>query len=220
MYSFFVPLCPYQNVIEQSFQFPGSLVSPVEWDPDKKSILIYSLVVKKPKNAPIPVVEMVSNDQHEDEIGILFPRLLLRYQSYIKAKYGTKPQKLPFKIIVIDMSWAMTNAVLSNVVGMTLIAYLHACIKAKDDGLLLFVLVVWCYAHYLHAIVRRVGQYVPLQKKKYSPARRCLKFSMAEMARTENIEDAVHIFKLIVVVFSSKHMTDQVDFALKELATR
>lgn len=192
----------------------------MEWDPLKRDVLLYSLVLKAKDSPPIGITELISNDQHEYEISILFPRLLARYQSFVSTTFHTKPSALPFTAVIIDMSWAMTNALLKEMVGMSLISYLQAAIRAKEENLVRFSLILWCYAHFLHAICPKIASLVPVKKRKFSPARRCFKFGMAEMARRTNVEDAVEIFKAITILFSSKMYTEQVNTAVSTLALK
>lgn len=131
----------------------------------------------------------------------------------------TGSKRLPFQIIVIDMSRAITNAVLQEMCGMTIINYLHWCITAKKAGKVSLPLVAWCYAHFTHGNAKNAKKWVPLNAdKKFSPARKLVRFSMAAMARTEMLEKAIEMFTFFVQVVSSTHYTEDVKISLRSLA--
>lgn len=193
--------------------FIGSLIAPPPWQPNK-DVYNYTLSTKEPGKPPIIVTEFASNDQHEFSIT----HWLAAWKKSYSLAVGSKV--LPFSIVVTDMSLAVSNAVLQEFSGMSMLDYLKAAVHAKESNTIKFVMLVWCYAHVLNAIVKNVKEWLPLKSKQYSPARVFVKFTMAHLARSARLDDAIEMWQLFVLVVMSKTITPSVTEALEEMSQR
>lgn len=174
----------------------------------------YSFVIKADDKPPVAIAECTCNDHHEFEVAYWLAKTKERFSQV------TNSLVVPFKCIIVDMSWALTNAILQQFCCMDLMQYLNACMRAKGTLGINFVIVAWCYAHFQHAIVRQVAKLLPIARYKYSPARRLLKFVAAALARTTTLEEALDIFKLVIPIVKSRKSTKQMTDALMAMAVR
>lgn len=176
----------------------------------------YNFVHKREQedSPPIPFFTFFSNDHHEFEIIHCLARLKVRYTNV------THSERMPIDVVVTDLSWALSNSVLNQFCGMSLMQYLRACVEAKRKRTVKFVLLCWCYTHLINASKIRISKLVPVATKPFSPARKFFKNLMATMARTTEIEDALDIFRLAVVILESQNFTDRVRQAVGSIALR
>lgn len=85
-------------------------------------------------------------------------------------------------------------------------------------GKLNLPVVAWCYAHFEHGISKNEKKWLPLSgTKKFSPARKLVRFTMAAMARTSTLEEALEMFKHFVIIVRSPHFTADVSNSLQRL---
>lgn len=194
------------------FCFVGRVTQSAPWD--SKVIYNYEFVIKLEGKAPTPVAAFLSNDHHEYEIAHWLARLFQRVNQVTS-------KTVRFQIICFDMSRAITNSALQEFCGMSMAQYLHACVKAKELQKIPFVLLAWCYSHFLSAGSKNAKDWLPLSgPKKFSPARKLIRFTMAAMARSETVEQAVEIFRPFVHIVQSKDLNEDVYKSLKCLAIR
>jgi len=160
------------------------------------------------------VTEFISNDQHEFTIAHWLAAWKERYSQVARSTV------LPCKIVVTDMSFALSNAVLQEFSGLSMQDYLKAAVHAKEEDSIPFVMLAWCYAHVNNSIVKNVKEWLPLKTKKFSPARVFVKFCVASMARSTSLDEAVEIWRPFVMVVMSKALTPEVVAALQEIGQR
>jgi len=180
------------------------------WEKDK-TVYTYNIVVKDKGHPPIPVSEFISNSHTDTEIGWWMGS----FRDQLYKLLGTKT--FPFKLIVVDMSWAMTNAVRDEFVEMTMNNYLIACMQAKISGVVIFVIICWCYSHFINDMKRRANKVLP-DNAIYNAAKQFFKFVMASLARTSDLDKALILWKNAIIIMESKYYTKHVQEATDTLA--
>jgi len=102
----------------------------------------------------------------------------------------------------------------------SLIDYLYACEAAKKNRKIIFVLVLWCYTHLLVTVKRKISDLVPRATYPMSPARASATNVIGCMSRTTEVEDAVQIWKIVVIVTVAKHYTPFVEKSVDAISIR
>lgn len=152
-----------------------------------KPVYTYNIVVKDKGKPPIPVSEFVSNSHTDTQIACWIGSFRDQLQQLLCSKI------FPFKVMVTDLSRAMSNAVLSEMVGMPMNLYLKACYQAKESGVVCFAILCWCYSHLLNDMKRKANKMLP-ENAVYNAAKQFFKFVMASIAKTSELKQALLIW--------------------------
>uniref|UniRef100_A0A7M5UQC9 ubiquitinyl hydrolase 1 n=1 Tax=Clytia hemisphaerica TaxID=252671 RepID=A0A7M5UQC9_9CNID len=197
------------------FDASGSFVSGVPWLKNKKNkkkrILLYALMARLPsgKCPPLPLLEYISSENNVFSIRQAFSRL----REVENRIYGSGNAVSP-KLIIIDYSAAMVQAVLQEFTGSTLEEYLERTYRIihgkadKSDLEKTFIRI--CAYHFLQMCRRNLKPYSESQQH----------FALRAIGRLicfEDLEEMTEFVNDLAKVICSRLVSDDVDAALTRM---
>lgn len=131
-----------KNDIIAHFDATGTVVRKPK-DIKCKRILYYAIVVNK-NSTVLPIAEMVTSVHNTTAISIF----LKTFRHFVQSKRFTWPL---FSVIVVDWSWALINALMSEWIMITLSIYLenvYSVLSKKESLPSNLIIVHNCCAHF------------------------------------------------------------------------
>ena len=159
-----------------------------------KRIFYYAIVMKSGESI-LPVAEMISAQHDVPSISVF----LKRYRHFVESSI----HKWPFKMVVVDWSWALINSVMKEWNNTSITEYLkHTYLCLTNDTYINsdFTVVQTCYSHFM----KRVSNNLDKKFKNYKNKKSIIMEGVAAMALCRTLDELNEVFDEVMTILVAR----------------